>query len=992
MGGKVKVREVLLYSERIKSEDVLNFFNQIMKSRLPLFGFLDFSDFLSLNVANTIIKRRLNTVQFFIREKKSLAELSLLVFPYKLSDPTELEKISGTFLPLPKFYFLIGNQDFLGFTVKESMEEVNLRIMKIFGKFIAIGTAVDERKQKHVIICASPERFYVSDLEKNPSVYIEILDPIPKRMSVTSRFPVFEETGISVGVDNFDVFQHTLFVGASGTGKSKGLYAMIKAIEAKHGDGVRIVMIDPHGEFIRCFPGAKVVNLIDNYIEPLDVGGIKTPLMTQLIAQLLSSSVGQENKYSERVLFYATHLLSSINKMDLRNISLLLTDSSKRAEFISETENDEVKRFFDEEFNDIYIHHFNDAVLPVLNFVGEYELYLGGDKKRENLLDLIKNNRLTIVSFNPNFFGKRMINFLAGAIVNQMYILAITERLNMPTILVMDEFQRVETRVVKDILSETRKFNLYVYLSMQYLGQLSKEVNDSIVSNIRNIVSFKANRQDATMLSSIMEIKIEESFKKSRSQTELEESKKEMFVRLHQKECIVRLFDGKKYILPMKLRVVDVYSKWGYHELPLEQVMPMSKVPPSMMNKGEAQEAAQARDGMGQESADGVQQQGGGQSFQQSYASVPDYQSGVERQENEGQEGGEGSSQEGGGREEGRPSRKKTAVELQIEAAKKAHPTEPEEQKNEWMSFKREREQPAHGISEKEEKEDKGGEESQQPDDNEQGADAPDWQSEQNDEDKGQSGEEQGAESEEEQATGKDGAGADWQQAESQDAPTDAESEQSKGEQGTGEGQGEGERGADEEAQSEEFLPRRAKPLRRQIIDERLSRELSDKADSVPEYEIQRLEEELMFNEKESAQEAPAAKARAKPAKKPAGTDFEDFEDEKPAAKRARAKSLGQDFEYPLDKPGKPAKKKAKAKEAPDFEFEAEEDAPPVAKKKAKAKAAPAQEEFEFPSEDEPEKPSSAGKKSASTPAKKAAPARKASPVPSKKPAGKKRK
>jgi len=128
---------------------------------------------------------------------------------------------------------------------------------------------------------------------------------------------------------------------------------------------------------------------------------------------------------------------------------------------------------------------------------------------------------------------------------------------------VMDEFQRVETKVVKDILSETRKFNLYAYLSMQYLGQMQKEIHDSIVSNIRNIVSFKLNKQDATMISSIMEIKIEESFKKARTQTELEESKKEMFVRLHQRECIVRLFDGKKYILPMKLHVVDV-ARWGY--------------------------------------------------------------------------------------------------------------------------------------------------------------------------------------------------------------------------------------------------------------------------------------------------------------------------------------------------------------------------------------------------------------------------------------------
>ena len=495
MAEKTKVRELLLYSERIKSDDVLNLFNQVLKARLPLFGFLDFSDIFSLNVLSMIVRRKINTVQFYVKEKKSLAALSMLVFPYKISDPAEMERKSGSLFPFPKFYFLVGDRDFLSFTLKESIEDVNLRIVKIFGKFLGFGTAVDEKGRKSLIISTTPERLLVVDLEKNPSVYIEVLDPIPKRMSVTSKYPVFEETGISVGVDNFDVFQHTLFVGASGTGKSKALYAMIKAIEAKHGDGVRMLLIDPHGEFIRCMPDAKVVNLIDNYIEPLDVGGVKTPLMTQLIAQLLASAIGQENKYSERVLFYATHLLSSINKMDLKNISLLLTDSSKRAEFISETENDEVKRFFDEEFNDIYIHHFNDAVLPILNFVGEYELYLGGEKKRENLIDLVKNNRITIVSFNPNFFGKRMINFLAGAIINQMYILAITERLNMPTILVMDEFQRVETRVVKDILAETRKFNLYVYQSMQYLGQLSKEVHDSIVSNIRNIVSFRSEER-----------------------------------------------------------------------------------------------------------------------------------------------------------------------------------------------------------------------------------------------------------------------------------------------------------------------------------------------------------------------------------------------------------------------------------------------------------------------------------------------------------------
>ncbi|MCX8196765.1 MAG: type IV secretion system DNA-binding domain-containing protein [Candidatus Micrarchaeota archaeon] len=591
MPQKTAARELLLYSERIKAEDVLNLFNQVLKARMPLFGLIDFSDLFSLDVLELVVKRRLNTVQFFVHDKKSLGTLSMLVFPYKISEPIEIEKKAGSFLPYPKIYFLVGDRDFLSFMLKESIEEMNLKIIKIFGKFLGFGTAVDEKGKKSVLVSTSPERLLVLDLEKNPSIYVEVLDPIPKRVSLSSKYPVFEETGITVGVDNFDVFQHTLFVGASGTGKSRSIYAMIKAIEAMHGDGVRIVLLDPHGEFIRSMHYAKTVNFIENYIEPLDVGGMKTPLMTQLIAQLLSSAIGQENKYSERVLFYTTHLLSSLGKMDLKNIGLLLTDSAKRAEFLSETDNDEVKRFFDEEFNDIYTRHFNDAILPILNFVGEYELYLGGKKKQESLLELIDNNRLIVISFNPNFFGKRMISFMAGAIINQMYILAITEKLKLPTILVIDEFQRVETKVVKDILAEKRKFNLYVYLSMQSLGQVSKEVHDSLVSNIRNIVAFKANRQDAAMLSSMMEIKIEEAFKKSRTQAELEESKKEMFIRLHQRECIVRLFDGKNYILPMKLRVVDVYKLWGYKEMPLEQLSPLSSVPPSMVKKQQPQES-----------------------------------------------------------------------------------------------------------------------------------------------------------------------------------------------------------------------------------------------------------------------------------------------------------------------------------------------------------------------------------------------------------------
>jgi hypothetical protein len=563
----MEARELYLYSEKVEEEDIKNLFNRITRSRFPFLGFLELSDILSFNALTLVVKRTNNTVKFYIKEKECLKNISPLIFPFKMCDPAILQTSSGSYFPFPRVYMISGaKHDLLDFILKENIEQLELNVTKAMGKFTVVGNAVDCDGRKGAVMVFSPQKFLKINLEKNPSIYIELLDPLPKQISMSSGFPVFEESGITIGLDNFDPLQHTVIAGTSGSGKSKALFVLLKALEAKYKDGARIIVVDPHGEFAKVMPHSKIVNFVDNYVEPLDVGKDKSPMLTQLVSQLIASTIGQENKYSERVLFYTVHLLSSIGKLELGNISALLTDPAVKAEYVSTCDNDEVKRFFDEEFNDIHMHHFNDAILPILNFIGEYQLYLGKEKKRELLLDMLNKNRVNIISFDPKFFGKRMISFLAGAVINQMYILAITGKLqDKPTILVVDEFPRVETRVTKDILSETRKFNLYAYLSCQYLGQLSKEMTDSIVSNARNIIAFKINKQDAAMLSSIMEIKVEEYFKKHRATTELEESKKEMFVRLHQRECIVRLFDGAKYLLPMKVKVVDA-AKWGYRE------------------------------------------------------------------------------------------------------------------------------------------------------------------------------------------------------------------------------------------------------------------------------------------------------------------------------------------------------------------------------------------------------------------------------------------
>lgn len=554
-----KYAELSIYSPKITASDYARIFDQLIRRHVPLFEFLDVGRAFSLRGVNLVVKRYNNTIKIFAEDTKDVYSQSALLFPFRLNKAQPLELIPHTHASL-EFKWVSGSHLF-DFLVKEDAQEIHLRIVKFFGAYYGVGKFVDSHGRVGRFFLSNPCKFLEIDLENNPLFYIELLDPVPKSIYFSSPHPIFTADGVNIGVDNFDVFQHGLMVGTSGCGKSKFIEIMVRAICQRHPDA-HIVLVDPHGEFSKTFSQYKVIDFIENYVEPFDVGKSKSPLIAQLIAQLITSTIGQESKYAERVVFYSVHLLASTEQLTMENISLLLTDSSKRMEFTAQCSNDEVKRFFDKEFQDIYMHHFNDAILPVTNFIGEYLLYLGQKRKQEDLASVIAANPITVVSFNPHFFSRNIIKFFAGSIINQMYIMAISEKFSQPTILIVDEFPTVESKVVKDILAETRKFNLYLYASAQYLGQLSKPVLDSLISNARNIVSFKVTKEDARLLASMMEIKVEEFFKKHVSPSELEESKREMFVKLHTQECIIRLFDGEKYILPMKVKTVDV-AEWA---------------------------------------------------------------------------------------------------------------------------------------------------------------------------------------------------------------------------------------------------------------------------------------------------------------------------------------------------------------------------------------------------------------------------------------------
>ncbi len=552
--AKKMYHELGLYSSDVSKEDVRDIIIKLIKPSAPLIEFLDLSWIFSFGF-QMVIKRYHNTVRMYVKEKRNGINTSLITFPFKLSDPLELELEKGFISPTP---YIITKQNMFDFLTKANVKEIKLRIMRVLGKVFAIGIVTPTRGFRKPILITSPEKFLEIDLNKYPSFYVEVLEPIPKITYFGSKEPLFEEHEVKIGLESFDVFQHGLIVGTSGSGKSKFIEMLVRAVSVKYKEKASMVVIDPHGEFSKSLEDAYVVDYKKVFIDPLDVGQEKNPLIAQLITQLLMAALGGNNKYAERIIFFSVHLLLGLGKLSLENINKLLTDVSARTEFVSSSQDEEVKRFFDTEFQDIYMRNFNEAILPVVNFISEYLLYMKRDAEMVSLNDLIKKHRVVVVSFDPHYFGKTMRMFLAGAIMNQMYILAITESLTRKTLLIVDEFSLVNAPVAREILSETRKFDFHLYLSAQYLNQIRKDIVDSMVTNVKNVIGFKVNKDDAKFLVAMMDIKVEEFFRKIYPPGELEEKKKEMFVRLNKRECIIRLFDGHNYLMPMKVKTFDV--------------------------------------------------------------------------------------------------------------------------------------------------------------------------------------------------------------------------------------------------------------------------------------------------------------------------------------------------------------------------------------------------------------------------------------------------
>lgn len=396
-------------------------------------------------------------------------------------------------------------------------------------------------------------------LQIQKSIHMFETDEKKDNMLEVNTFP-YSQNKYFLNIENYDFDKHSLIVGGSGTGKSKLIAQMIKNIydNKNFKADYKIVMIDPHSSIENDIGGLDETQVIDmkkksSSVDLLINSNKNVSSGTEILLTVLKSVFGEEfNSKLERVLRHSIYLLLKKEKLDFENLRKLIIDTEFRNKLLRESDDVEshIKEFFGSDFNEIKTNSYTEAISPIIALIDEMQMLpCFREKNEKNIENEIRNNFLTIFSLNQAELGEKVTKTIAGLIMGVIFQLVQRHAFLEHLILIIDEVAVVENPILKNLLSEARKYNLSIILAGQYFGQISEDLQDAIFSNVMNYYSFRISREDAMILNNQlqMEMAVKNTY----------HNRIKLLTELPNRDCIVRITRNGVLIPAFRARTID---------------------------------------------------------------------------------------------------------------------------------------------------------------------------------------------------------------------------------------------------------------------------------------------------------------------------------------------------------------------------------------------------------------------------------------------------
>jgi Type IV secretion-system coupling protein DNA-binding domain len=155
----------------------------------------------------------------------------------------------------------------------------------------------------------------------------------------------------------------------------------------------------------------------------------------------------------------------------------------------------------------------SEAISPIVNKVGLFQTHspirniIGQEQTSFTIQDVMNHKMIFIANLSKGHLGEDGTALLGNMLVTQFQTAALSrskqaEDTRTPFYLYIDEMHSFVTLSFADILSESRKYGLCLFLTHQYTGQLHEDIRDAIIGNVGTIITFRIGAIDAELMKS----------------------------------------------------------------------------------------------------------------------------------------------------------------------------------------------------------------------------------------------------------------------------------------------------------------------------------------------------------------------------------------------------------------------------------------------------------------------------------------------------------
>jgi hypothetical protein len=329
----------------------------------------------------------------------------------------------------------------------------------------------------------------------------------------------------AIGLTSAERERHVYIIGGTGSGKTTTLlYGITQDIN----NGKGVAVLDPHGDLaetiLRYIPEDRIADVIylnpDDLSYPIGINLLELPegvtgddllrekdLITESTISVLRKIFSNDDTGGHRVEYILRNTIQTALTLEgatLFTIFKLLNDDNYRRKITDKLADEDLKNFWKNEigkagdFQKVKMSAGITAKIGRFLFSASAKRILEQKKSTIDFEDILDSGKILICNFSKGLLGEDTSTLFGTTVLAKLQMAALRRaRQNQvdrrPYYLYVDEFQNFATMSFVQMLSEARKYKLFLTMAEQSTSQQDQQrLVDIILANVGTVMCFRS--------------------------------------------------------------------------------------------------------------------------------------------------------------------------------------------------------------------------------------------------------------------------------------------------------------------------------------------------------------------------------------------------------------------------------------------------------------------------------------------------------------------